>query len=65
MILLFFILFLFSLFLFWGVNKMYNNGMLDKKQYRFYILLIIIFWLFVAGQLNTITGLGTDNELLN
>jgi hypothetical protein len=52
MILLFLILFLFSFGLIYFVNKLYSNGYLDKKQYRFYILILIIFVLFLVGQMD-------------
>lgn len=64
-LLLLIILFAFNFLSFYGVNKFYNNGYLDRKQYRFYILLLVIFLLFLVGQLNILTGLGTDNEPLN
>jgi hypothetical protein len=64
-LLLLLILFAFNFLSFYGINKFYNNGYLNKKQYRFYILLLVIFLLFLLGQINILTGLGTDNEPLN
>jgi len=50
------ILFAFNFALIYGVNKMYNNGMLDLKQYRFYVLLLIICLLFFIGQIGTLNN---------
>lgn len=64
-LLLLIILFAFNFLSFYGVNKFYNNGYLDKKQYRIYIILLIMLLVVLLGQLNILTGLGTDNEPLN
>lgn len=54
LLLFIFAIILIGLFIF--VNKMYNNGMLSKKQYNWYILLIFITSLFLCGQLNILTN---------
>jgi hypothetical protein len=52
MILLFFFLFLVAFGGIWATNKMYKNRMLNPKQRTFYILLLVIFILFLVGQMD-------------
>jgi choline-glycine betaine transporter len=64
-LLLLIILFAFNFFSIYGVNKLYKDGMLNHSQFRIYIILLIMLLVVLLGQLNILTGLGTDNEPLN
>jgi len=50
-----FILFIFiALALMLVVDRMFDNGMLSHKQYKFYLVVLIIFILFFVGKIQTL-----------
>ena len=55
MLLISFILFIINLVLLIFVQVVYDNDELSKKDYKWYMLLLVICLLFFVGQIETLT----------